>query len=65
VEVSGTRTWGADKYFSGGATFSDFSKNIQSTVDDPIYETERNGEFIYEIPVPTGSYEIELHFAES
>jgi hypothetical protein len=64
VEVSGTRTWLADRYFSGGSTFSDFSKNIQNTDDDPIYETERNGEMTYEIPVPTGSYEIALHFAE-
>jgi large repetitive protein len=65
VEVSGARTWLADKHFNGGTTFSDFSKNIQSTIDDPIYETERNGEFTYEIPVPEGSYEITLHFAES
>ena len=54
----------SDRNFVGGSTFSDFSKNIQKTEDDPIYESERNGEVTYEIPVPTGSYEIALHFAE-
>ena len=64
LEAAGQRTWLADKNFVGGSTFSDFSKNIQGTDDDSIYESERNGEFAYEIPVPTGSYEIALHFAE-
>jgi Malectin domain len=101
--VAGLRTWAADQYYTGGSTYSDFSKSILNTgtckglcrdafdmiglsipnkipypichcwtiprrvgsVDDPIYETERNGEVLYEIPVPPGSYEIALHFAET
>jgi Malectin domain len=44
--------------------YSDTSKSIANTLDDTIYQSERNGEFLYEIPVPTGNYEIIVHLAE-
>ena len=64
LESSGVRRWDADRYFSGGSTYADGTNDIGGTIDDILYHTERNGEFKYEIPVPTGSYEVVLHFAE-
>ena len=54
----------ADEYFTGGNTF-DTSEPIDETMDDPLYQTERFGEFSYEIPVESaGTYNIVFHFAE-
>ena len=64
VESSGVRTWVADRYFIGGSTYSDGSNTVAQTEDDWLYQSERNGEFRYEIPVPVGSYEVVLHFTE-
>jgi len=58
------RTWLADTYFTGGRTYSDGSSDIIGSQDDQIYQTERYGSFSYEIPMPSGDYEIILHFAE-
>ena len=64
VDVLG-RTWLADSYFTGGSTFSISNLDVIGTQDDYIYQTERCcGSFSYEIPVPSGDYEIILHFAE-
>ena len=64
VDNSGSRQWEDDKHFIGGSTFSDGSNDVNGTKDQSLYQTERNGEFTYEIPVPVGSYEVILHFAE-
>jgi hypothetical protein len=64
VEISGERTWAADKYYRGGSLFRDGTKFINNTLNPSIYQTERYGECIYEIPVPNGTYEILIHFAE-
>jgi hypothetical protein len=64
VEISGERTWAADKYYTGGGSFGDGTKFINNTLDPSIYQTERYGECFYEIPVPIGTYEILIHFAE-
>lgn len=58
------RVWMADSYCSGGGSFDDSAFGIDSTVDDPLYQTERNGLFSYNIPVSTGSYTVILSFAE-
>jgi N-acetylneuraminic acid mutarotase len=55
--------WAADNRFSGGSTFTT-TQPINGTVDDPLYQTERYGNFSYQIPVPNGTYEVVLHFAE-
>jgi hypothetical protein len=58
------QSWVADQYFSGGSTYSNNSA-IANTTSDPIYQSERWGNFTYAIPVPqSGQYLIELHFAE-
>lgn len=64
LEAAGERTWQADQYFTGGGTYSRGTLAISGTQDDTIYQSERNGSFNYEIPVPSGDYEIILHFAE-
>jgi len=58
------RKWAADKYFSGGDTFSDGRFDVKGSQDDYLYHTERYGEFSYQVPVPKGDYEIILHMAE-
>jgi hypothetical protein len=64
-ELYTDRTWEADQYYIGGMSYNDGSTKILNTVDDPLYQTERYGEFRYEIPVPmNGQYTIVLHFAE-
>jgi Malectin domain len=64
LEQSGLRTWSEDTLFTGGSTYSISNVAVANTVDDTIYQSERVGEFSYSIPVPTGNYEIVIHFAE-
>jgi hypothetical protein len=59
------RTWMADTYFSNGKTYSNSAVDIVNTVDDAIYQSERYGNSVYQIPVPTGSYSVLLHLAET
>ena len=63
LESSGLRTWQADAYFFGGSTFN-VTTPIENTVDDTIYQSIRIGTFSYNIPVPVGVYEINIHLAE-
>ena len=64
-ELYTDRTWNADQYYTGGLPYNDGSSPILNTVDDQLYQTERYGEFVYDIPVPqNGPYTIILHFAE-
>ncbi|WP_166260723.1 malectin domain-containing carbohydrate-binding protein [Marinobacter salicampi] len=54
----------ADQHYSGGNA-STLTHDIAGTVDDRLYQTERWGSFVYEIPVPQASdYIATLHFAE-
>ncbi len=54
----------ADKFFGGGQLYS-ITAPIAGTNDDALYQTERYGNFTYEVPVPVaGEYDIRLHFAE-
>jgi Malectin domain/Chitobiase/beta-hexosaminidase C-terminal domain len=55
--------WSADKYFSGGSTYST-KYNIANTADPTLYQTERYGDFSYQFTVPNGSYNVVLKFAE-
>jgi len=57
-------TYGVDRYFSGGGTYST-ADAIANTDDDALYQTERtDGTLAYEIPVGNGVYDVDLHFAE-
>ncbi|MEN7547768.1 malectin domain-containing carbohydrate-binding protein [Rapidithrix thailandica] len=55
----------SDTYFTGGSAYSseEFIQNSSSAMQ-PVYQTERWGDFQYEIPVSNGSYQVVLHFAE-
>ena len=64
LEKSGRREWIADSYFVDGSTYSITNVPVLDTVDDPIYQSERVGLFSYSIPVPVGTYEINIHLAE-
>lgn len=55
--------WSADKDFTGGWTAST-SQAIANTADPTLYQTERYGDFTYQFPVPNGSYNVVLKFAE-
>jgi hypothetical protein len=59
------QTWASDRYFTGGNVFSRRSRRIFRTLDQAIYQTPREGDFRYDIPLKPGSYELHLHFAES
>jgi hypothetical protein len=48
---------------SGGGTRT-VTNAIANTVDDPLYQTERNGNFSYRVAVPNGDYHLVLQFAE-
>ncbi len=64
VNVGGIN-WGADQYSSGGSTFIS-GVAIANTTSDVIYQSERfaGGNVSYNIPVSSGTYEVQLHFAE-
>jgi hypothetical protein len=53
-----------DRYFSGGTTRTT-TNPIAGTLDPALYQDERVGLYSYTLPVPDGSYDIKLHFAET
>ncbi|MBJ7881022.1 malectin domain-containing carbohydrate-binding protein [Gelidibacter salicanalis] len=58
--------WSEDQYFSSGSTFMQPIR-IANTANDQLYQTERyltKGNMVYNIPVASGIYDINLHFAE-
>jgi beta-galactosidase len=70
VSKAGQR-YGSDTYFSGGvpgginAPDSPASSRIAMAADDAgIYDSFREGEFSYRVPVPSGRYRVTLKFQE-
>ena len=59
------RSWGPDRFYSGGSVRVRPSERILRTLDPDIYRRARLGEFRYDIPLEPGSYEMHLHFAET
>ncbi|WKN43593.1 malectin domain-containing carbohydrate-binding protein [Tunicatimonas pelagia] len=53
----------ADRLVSGGRTYKG-NASISGTTDDFIYQSERYGNFTYNLPVSDGTYEVTLLFAE-
>jgi hypothetical protein len=62
VDAAGT-LYEADTQFSGGSTYHRTAP-IAGTDDDVLYQSERFGDFAYNVPLPNGSYVVTLHFAE-
>lgn len=57
--------WLGDRYFTGGRGVNTPSAWIHNTPDQVIYKGHREGDFLYEIPLPPGDYEVRIHFAET
>jgi N-acetylneuraminic acid mutarotase len=53
----------SDRNFRGGSAYQTTSP-IAGTTDDALYQTERYGNFSYNIPVPNGTYRLTLKLAE-
>jgi hypothetical protein len=59
--------WSADQFFSDGNTYARNAATIANTTNEVLYRTERyatTGTLIYNIPLSSGSYDVDLHFAE-
>jgi hypothetical protein len=59
------KLWDPDTYFSGGNPVQSSVQHISRTQDPIIYRTSRQGDFVYNIPLKPGTYELRLHFAET
>lgn len=59
------QVWGVDRFSSGGFVQFRSSERIFRTLDPDLYRRVRLGEFRYDIPLASGSYEMHLHFAET
>jgi len=54
----------ADDFFTGGMIYRSMD-TVSNTADQELFQTERFGEFEYEIPMDNGEYEVALYFAET
>lgn len=63
VDAEG-HTWVSDRYFKGGAANADSKLDVNGTLRPQIYQTWRQGDFAYRIPLKPGVYELTLHFVE-
>ncbi|HEY3443166.1 MAG TPA: malectin domain-containing carbohydrate-binding protein [Paludibaculum sp.] len=63
VDAEG-HTWVADRYFKGGVAGADSKLEVTGTLRPQMYQTWRQGDFTYRIPLKPGVYELSLHFVE-
>jgi trimeric autotransporter adhesin len=62
---SQNRLWLADQYFDALSGVFNTTSAIANTLEDKLYQTERTGVTVgYNIPRPSGTYAVTLHFAE-
>ena len=59
------RAWEPDRYFTGGWISTAPGHAIEGTRDSSLYQSGREGDFQYDIPLRPGVYELHLHFAET
>jgi hypothetical protein len=62
---SGGSRWASDHFCSGGSAFSVTGHTIQGTEDPALFSSGRRGVFHCSYPVPPGTYEVHLLFAET
>jgi hypothetical protein len=58
-------TWGPDRYYTGGHAIVEPQVFIARAPDPKLFETAREGEFSYNIPLRAGTYELHLYFVET
>ena len=58
-------TWESDHFCTGGNSFSVSGRAIQGTEDPQLFSAGRSGAFHCRYPVPPGTYEVRLLFAET
>jgi hypothetical protein len=58
-------TWQSDRYFQGGSLVKLPNQRIAGTREPRLYQSRRQGDFRYDIPLAAGVYELRLHFAET
>jgi hypothetical protein len=58
-------TWEGDRFCSGGSSFSVAGHIIRGTVDPQLFSAGRRGNFHCAYPLPPGTYEVHLMFAET
>jgi hypothetical protein len=59
------RVWQPDQYFEGGAVVQLPRQAILGTREPRLFQSRRQGQFRYDIPVKDGDYELRLYFAET
>ncbi len=59
------RVWESDRYFTGGSVFDTGDHPILGTREPRLFQTRREGDFSYDIPLAPGVYELRLYFAET
>ena len=57
--------WSPDRFCTGGDSFSVSRPEIRGTGDPKLFESGREGAFACKFPVPPGTYEMHLLFAET
>jgi hypothetical protein len=58
-------TWDSDHFCAGGSPFSITGHAIQGTEDTQVFSSGRRGVFHCNFPVPPGTYEVHVLFAET
>jgi hypothetical protein len=57
--------WQSDRFFDGGSVVKLLNHPIAGTREPRLYQSRRQGNFHYDIPLANGVYELRLHFAET
>jgi hypothetical protein len=64
IDANGAK-WLGDSYFLGGVQFNRPAQGVLRTLNQALYQSGREGDFSYAIPLQPGAYELHLHFAET
>jgi Malectin domain len=59
------RVWQNDRFYTGGSVFESGGRAIAGARDPRLFQWRREGVFAYDIPLPPGTYEMRLYFAET
>jgi hypothetical protein len=64
IDAAG-QAWTTEKVCQGGSQFAHSGHEIQGTDDPAIFQQGREGKFQCTIPVPSGTYQLQLLFADT